>query len=84
MRTLLPRGRRGDEGGGSWAGPIGTAEVVVEWDPLEAPIDSVDIQPKGYRTSGNEIRWHFNDLNPGPSDENGSISLYWLIPGFHR
>lgn len=69
---------------GSWAGPIGTAEVVVEWDPLEAPIDSVDIQPKDYQTSGNEIRWLFTDLNPGRSDDNGSIRLRWLIPGYHR
>jgi len=32
--------------------------------PSEAPIDSVDIRPTGYRISGNEIRWHFVSLNP--------------------
>jgi len=63
--------------GGSWAGSIGTADVVVEWDPREAPLDSVNIRPRGYIVSGNEIRWHLKDIEPRASSYDGEIGLSW-------
>ncbi|MBA4388745.1 MAG: hypothetical protein C0404_12240 [Verrucomicrobia bacterium] len=63
--------------GGSWAGPIVSADVVVEWDPREAPLDSVYIRPHGYVVSGNEIRWHLSDIDPRPRSYDGVIGLNW-------
>ncbi len=63
--------------GGSWAGPIGTADVIVEWDPQEAPLDSVNIRPNGYVVSGNEIRWHLTDIEPRARSYYGEIGLSW-------
>jgi hypothetical protein len=55
------------ETGAGWYGPIGTADLTVRL-PYEASIENIstpdyDTLPGGVFV-GNEIRWHFDDLEP--------------------
>jgi hypothetical protein len=63
--------------GATWSGTIGVADVVVTFDSLSTPIDSLTVKPDGYHTSPNELRWHFTDLEPERQSEIGKIEVSW-------
>jgi hypothetical protein len=51
--------------GATWAGPIGVADIVVTVEAPGISLDSLSVEPKGYRRSGKELRWHFVNFEPG-------------------
>lgn len=63
--------------GSTWAGAIGTADIVVTWDPKICPIDSVSAAPPGWDYSGNELRWHFHEIDPHRGEDASRIRLGW-------
>ena len=63
--------------GSSWAGPIGIADVVLTFNSPEGLPDTTHVTPTGFHMSGNELRWHFTDLEPARGSESGLIHVEW-------
>lgn len=60
--------------GAGWAGPIGKAELVVNL-PYLASAETIGAMPDGGQVSGHQVRWTWENLEPGPQDD---FSI-WLI-----
>jgi hypothetical protein len=54
--------------GAGWAGPIGQAELVVNL-PYPASEATLAKLPAGAELAGNQARWSWQDLEPGPEDD---------------
>lgn len=59
--------------GAGWAGPIGEAELVVSL-PYPASPETIVALPAGGKVDGNQVRWAWENLEPGPGDD-FSISM---------
>jgi hypothetical protein len=62
--------------GAGWAGPIGKAELVVNL-PYPASAETVGAMPDGGKIEGNQVRWTWENLEPGPQDD---FSMFLLRP----
>jgi hypothetical protein len=54
--------------GAGWAGPIGKAELVVNL-PYPASAETIWTMPEGGQIEGHQVRWIWEDLEPGPKDD---------------
>jgi len=74
--------------GAGWKDSIGSADVVVRL-PYEAQIYNVLLQASadywytspGAVLDGNEIRWHYDDLEPAPED---NLEIELVAPSFWK
>jgi hypothetical protein len=68
------------ETGAGWNGPIGSADVIVRL-PYPATTDNVfqaeDLTRPGAQLVENEVRWHWDNLEPKSSD---NVYLTTLVP----
>ncbi len=62
--------------GAGWAGPIGKAELVVNL-PYPASAETIGAAPKGGQAGGQQVRWTWKNLEPGPQDD---FSIWLLLP----
>jgi len=62
--------------GAGWAGPIGKAELVVNL-PYPASVETIWTMPEGGQIEGHQVRWIWENLEPGPQDD-FSIQLLLL------
>ena len=66
------------ETGASWAGTIGSAEIIVTMVGFSSSsIASMETKP---RIRGQELRWSFRNFEPGV-DGPASIGFRWIHPG---
>ena len=54
--------------GAGWAGPIGKAELVVNL-PYPASAETIWTMPEGGQSEGHQVRWKWENLEPGPQDD---------------
>jgi hypothetical protein len=54
--------------GAGWAGPIGKAELVVNL-PYPASAETIWTMPEGGKLEGHQVRWTWENLEPGPQDD---------------
>jgi len=54
--------------GSGWAGPIGKAELVVNL-PYPASPETIWTMPEGGQSEGHQVRWIWENLEPGPEDD---------------
>lgn len=54
--------------GAGWAGPIGSAELVVNL-PYPASPKTIVSMPEGGKVNGQQVRWIWENLEPGPDDD---------------
>ena len=54
--------------GAGWAGPIGKAELVVNL-PYPASAETIWTMPEGGQSEGHQVRWTWENLEPGPQDD---------------
>jgi hypothetical protein len=73
------------ETGAGWKGPIGSVDLTVTLpyaaDPENAILDDQSgyaVTP-GVQLSGNDLHWHFDNLEPTPAD-NFTVTL--ILPGY--
>lgn len=66
--------------GAAWAGAIETGDVIVRF-PYSAEELFLDLNhtQAGYQISGNEVRWHFENLEPTLSD---NIRIGFAVPEY--
>jgi hypothetical protein len=62
--------------GAGWAGPIGKAELVVNL-PYLASAETIGAMPEGGQAEGQQVRWTWVNLEPGPQDD---FSIWLLLP----
>ena len=62
--------------GAGWAGPIGKAELVVNL-PYPASAETIGAMPEGGQAEGQQVRWTWENLEPGPQDD---FSILLLLP----
>lgn len=62
--------------GAGWAGPIGKAELEVNL-PYPAMPETIGAMPDGGKIDGNQVRWTWENLEPGPQDD---FSMFLLRP----
>ena len=65
--------------GAAWKDTIGSADVVVRL-PMEANEETVIVRPQGAVLSGQEIRWHAQDFEPG--EQNGVLTVGIMQPSY--
>jgi hypothetical protein len=63
--------------GATWAGAIGVVDVVATFESISIPLESILATPADCHRSGNEIRWHFTNLEPRRGSREERISLSW-------
>ena len=64
------------ETGASWAGTIGSADIVVTLDGID--VDWLDeIDPRA-RVKGKTLRWRFRNFEPGLLGSPKTIYFSWL------
>ena len=61
--------------GAGWAGPIGKAELVVDL-PYPASTETIGLMPEGGQTEGQQVRWTWENLEPGPQDD---FSIFLIV-----
>ena len=61
--------------GAGWAGPIGKAELVVDL-PYPASTETIGMMPEGGQTEGQQVRWTWENLEPGPQDD---FSIFLIV-----
>jgi hypothetical protein len=54
--------------GAGWAGPIGKAELLVNL-PYPASAETIVTMPEGGQANGQQVRWTWENLEPGPQDD---------------
>jgi hypothetical protein len=54
--------------GAGWADPIGKAELVVNL-PYPASAETIVTMPEGGQVDGQQLRWTWENLEPGPQDD---------------
>lgn len=54
--------------GASWAGPIGSAELVLNLPYIASP-ETISVMPEGGQIDGYQIRWTWKNFEPGPQDD---------------
>jgi hypothetical protein len=54
--------------GAGWAGPIGRAELIFNL-PYIASSETIIDMPKGDQIEGYQVRWAWENLEPGPQDD---------------
>jgi hypothetical protein len=62
--------------GAGWAGPIGKAELVVNL-PYPASAETIGTMPDGGHAEGQQVRWTWENLEPGPGDD---FAIWLLLP----
>jgi hypothetical protein len=62
--------------GAGWAGPIGKAELQINL-PYPASEETIGMMPEGGQVDGQQVRWAWNNLEPGPEDD---FSILLLRP----
>jgi hypothetical protein len=62
--------------GAGWAGPIGKAELQVNL-PYPASEETIGMMPDGGQADGQQVRWTWENLEPGPQDD---FSILLLRP----
>jgi len=62
--------------GAGWAGPIGKAELQVNL-PYLASEETIGMMPDGGQADGQQVRWTWENLEPGPQDD---FSILMLRP----
>ena len=65
--------------GAGWAGPIGKAELLVNL-PYPASAETIGWMPGGGQTEGQQVRWTWQNLEPGPQDDFSIVLVapeYW-------
>lgn len=62
--------------GAGWAGPIGKAELEVNL-PYPASAETIGMIPAGGQMDGQQVRWIWENLEPGPQDD---FSILLLRP----
>lgn len=66
------------ESGASWAGTIGSAEIIVTLDGISPKwISEIDPEPL---SKGRTLRWSLRDFEPGVGDAPKQINFTWLTP----
>jgi len=54
--------------GAGWSGPIGKAELAVNL-PYPASSETIWKMPEGGQIDGHQVRWTWENLEPGPQDD---------------
>lgn len=54
--------------GAGWSGPIGKADLVVNL-PYPASAETIWKMPEGGQIDGHQVRWTWENLEPGPLDD---------------
>jgi hypothetical protein len=54
--------------GAGWAGPIGKADLVINL-PYPASAETIWTMPEGGQIEGHQVRWIWENLEPGPQDD---------------
>lgn len=62
--------------GAGWAGPIRKAELIVNL-PYPASPETIGTMPEGGHSEGQQVRWTWEDLEPGPHDD---FAIWLLLP----
>ncbi|MBC8425854.1 hypothetical protein H8E07_17220 [bacterium] len=63
--------------GASWAGKIGVAEIVIDFEGPEGGVEPLFPHPEPTAASPNELRWFYRDFTPGQSGYPHAISIAW-------
>jgi hypothetical protein len=63
--------------GSSWAGPIGVADIDVQFD--EPVASGATARPEPTSRNKSHLLWHFTKIDPGPASDFARIDVNWVV-----